>query len=179
MDKVNISEIPDDGSRQKELYALAGLALYSAQVWERGMINLHLIIKSSGNVYASTIDWDKDDTSLSRRTAGQLLNNIKTKKLAPQHTVDFFEETLTLRNNLAHSYFYARAAHFMLEEGMQVMADELCEMIDRFERADALTRNIITPLNDAMGIAPSDFLKEADLLIARASKTLDCGPRKN
>lgn len=34
-----IEDLPDDGERQRELYARYGLAMYFAQVFEHGLVN--------------------------------------------------------------------------------------------------------------------------------------------
>lgn len=168
MDKVDLSQLPDDGSQQKEVFALAGLAIYQAQVWERSMINIYLIVKSSGKSYATLDDWDQDENSLSRKTAGQLLRIIKDEKLAPQKTLEIFAEALDKRNNLAHSFFFEQSEHFMLEAGRKIMADELCSMSDLFSLSNELAQSLTTPLSDAMGLLPSDITREGDRLVDRA-----------
>lgn len=143
------------------------------------MVNLYLIIKSSGRLYESIQDWDRDDSILSRKTAGQLLQDLKNKKLAPQKTLDFFTVALKKRNNLAHRFFFDNAAHFMIEAGMKEMADELCTMTETFEQADKLTKSIIDPLSDAMGVLPSDIEEERKRLIDEAVDHINKTSRYN
>ncbi|MBI9001282.1 hypothetical protein M0E87_09230 [Corynebacterium sp. CCM 9185] len=154
-----IEDLPDDGSRQKEVYAAAGLALYKGQVWERGMINLVLIMNLAKGKIADVEDWDRREVDLSSLTAGRLRKLIEKEGLAPIDTLEMWGEARDFRNYLAHRFFYENAVSFMTDEGSQAMLDELDKMIRFFEAADRKTRSVVEDTSRKLGIT-HEVIKE-------------------
>lgn len=148
----HVQDLPDDGSRQKEVYAAAGLALFHAQVWERGMINLALIMRRDGGKIATPEEWDKHEDKLSSLTAGSLRNLIEKEKLAPLDTLELWQKALSSRNYLVHRFFYTHSIAAMTTAGLQIMLDELAEMIQRFQIADEMTGSVVEQVTARWGI---------------------------
>ena len=160
-----IQDLPDDGSQQKEVYAAAGLALYTAQVWERGMLNLALIMRRAKEDLPTVDDWDKSEDALSSLTAGGLRRTIEKEGLAPTKTLKLWKKALDTRNALAHGFFYKHAAAFMVPEGRQLMLDELEDKIKQFELADEKTRDAIARTTKLWGITEEDIETEGQRLV--------------
>lgn len=160
-----MQDLPDDGSQQKEVYAVAGLALYQAQVWERGMVNLALIMRLAKKKFQTLDDWDKSEDELSSLTAGRLRRTIEEEGLAPTNTLKLWQKTLKSRNALVHGFFYEYAVSFMTPEGRQIMVDELASMIQQFESADQQTKDVIERTIGRWGITKDDIASIGSQLI--------------
>jgi len=63
----------DDGDRQREVYARFGLAVYMAQVFEHGLVNLVVFVERLAGKISTADDWDDRFEALVRNTMGGLV----------------------------------------------------------------------------------------------------------
>ena len=120
----------------KEIYAFFGLAAYSVQLLEQGILNLLVGVRISG---IKTPTWanvrnlyDEGD----RKTLGQLLRAVQ--KLVPFDTSieEHLKDALKKRNYLIHHFFVEHAENLQSERGRRKMIDELYDIIVFFNRLD-------------------------------------------
>ena len=146
-----IEDLPDDGSREKEVYARFGLAAYHAQVFEHGLMNLVL----AAETYLRRLDGvelngdavDALFADLVTLTAGRLLRRVGRVVRVSEDQSAAFQAAISARNSLTHHFFREHAEDFFTSEGMQVMLDEVDRLRGIFEEVDAigalLTRAIL------------------------------------
>ena len=70
-----IAELPDDGSRQKEVYARFGLTAFKAQVFDHALVNLLTV---AGTIEGGTTvhDIDRLADALFKKTTSALVNGL-------------------------------------------------------------------------------------------------------
>jgi hypothetical protein len=158
-----LTEPSDEQSREaREIYALAGLALYCAQCLEHEIVNTLGIVailktpKESADLrrtsdYESYVDgvWNE----AFRKTLGGLISSLR--KSGVQETRDLEDDlnrSLDARNCLVHSYFRDRAASFLTPAGRQMMAQELTKMRDQFAKTDRALHELTGGHREALGI---------------------------
>lgn len=130
-------EVPDpDYDDPKEVYALFGLAYYSMQVLEQGLVNLGVALsvkevpgarfKTVGEIYDAMDD----------KTFGQVLRATRDQTGIPPHFATDLEEALQKRNYLAHRFFVVHDLDIRSAEGRRRMVDELRDVVMFVKRLD-------------------------------------------
>lgn len=136
--RVHIDEyeaLADDESRIKHVYALYGLAVFKACVFESGLKNM--ILYSEG-FQGKIRDMNRAHKAVDRLTMGQLIDRLKKNVAMDQETEKIVRVTLRKRNYLAHK-FWERRSHFMATDaGTKVLSIELVRSCQLFEHADFL-----------------------------------------
>ncbi len=171
---------PDDaeGIEIREVYALAGLALYQAQCLEHEIVNslgLSAILPfwttkkpKSRAEYAAHVDqiWDGNY----EHTFGQLLQSLRQSGIAIPATLDsLLRESLERRNRLVHRYFRERAFDWLNPEGRRSMAAELKSMEELFRETDQALHDITAKIRAIVGITEAKIKTIAELMEANAS----------
>ena len=159
----------------REVYALAGVALYMAQVLEYGIVNAVVAIRQIewlkskrpvGQVVggippqavASLIDrlWN-DNFQL---TLGQLIKSISSEVAIEDDLHLALEQSLKARNRLAHRFFREHDINCLNSEGRRVMARELDEMRNLSDPRDRQLQPITAQVWKALGVTP-DLVEQA------------------
>lgn len=147
-----IHDFPEpEGFDPKEVYAFYGLAAYSGQVLEKGLVNLVAALHTDGvSITRSQFDtlFDRFDSS----TFGQLVREARAKIQIPAESEVLLAEALAKRNWLVHDFFADNAAAFMTEPGCVKMIAELRELVDLFERADRGVEKLCLPIVERRGL---------------------------
>lgn len=151
-----IEDLPED-EWNREVYARAGLALSSAQAWERGMVRLAVLTRAQARRYADVAEWDSDEAALSSLTAGTLRRRVLTDGLVDAAMVEGWAKVLKARNHLAHEFFWEHAVDFSTLEGRQRMVDALDAMAEQFDTANAEARVVVQRAMAAWGAGPEDM----------------------
>ncbi len=162
----------------REVYALAGLALYQAQCLEHEIVNslgLSAILPfwtekrpKSRAEYRAFVDqvWDENYD----RTFGQLLRSLRQSGTAIPTAVDLLlRESLEKRNRLVHRYFRERANDWFNTEGRRLMASELKNMEELFRKADLALHDVAVKIRATIGITDAKITAIAELMAANAS----------
>ncbi len=160
-----VTEPSDDHSREtREVYALAGLALYCAQCLEHETVNALALLallrrrlskpattpqeETEYESYADSV-WDQ----AFRKTLGGLVQSLRKSGLrVPIDLEDDLRRSLDARNRLVHSYFRDRAESWFTPAGRRVMADELAATREQFTRTDRALHELTQPIRAARGI---------------------------
>ena len=163
---------PEDYS-EKEVYAFFGLAAYSAQVLEKGLVNLVVTFKTFG-LPITRAQFDVIFEAHDSCTLGQLLRAARDHHIPiPDDTDELLTQALEERNYLNHDFFADHAGHFMTESGRRTMIQRLSDLASLFNGADRLCEPIYRPLLERMGVSEESLQQHAHELIERAKHDKD------
>jgi len=166
----NISEKNEE---VREVYARFGLAIYSAQCLEHGLINafiyLHLIPLKIPQ-YRSK-EWEDEVDSFTSKhfehTLGRMIKDLdKYTDVSPKLS-NKLSEALRIRNWLAHDYFRERAREFMSSEGRVVMIKELDNALVALNEADKELSQALEPVLKKYGITEELLLKLSEEMLLK------------
>jgi len=149
----------DEGEHVKEVYARFGLAVYSAQVLEHGLVNALVIldlIPSRRHLARSHDEWGAEvDAFMDRHfdaTMGRMIKNLREVTQVDADLEHLLREALSKRNWLAHDFFRERATEFVSPAGREQMLREVDECRDFFKAADERLDAIVGPLRRNAGL---------------------------
>ena len=145
-----IAELPDDGSRQKEVYARFGLTAFKAQVLDHALVNLLTV---AGTIEGTTTvaDIDRLSASLFEKTSGALVNELSVQARLVAEDLEMCRSAVVQRNRLIHRFFREHAENFMTSRGQQIMLDELGAIADLIEKADDACHRLMMSLGEPYG----------------------------
>lgn len=159
-------------SGSKEVYAFFGLAMYSAQVFEKGLLNLVVTCKMLDKFNASRQDFDNFFNEFDRKTLGKLLQIVKGHVEFDSSQEDQLDRALQRRNFLAHQYFWDNAEEMMSNAGRMDLMMELRNDIQLFNEADTAVESILDPLRQSLGVT-DESLERAFLEIMANAEARD------
>lgn len=149
----------DKGEHVKEVYARFGLAVYSAQVLEHGLVNALMIldlIPSRRHLARSRDEWGTEvDAFMDRHfgaTMGRMLKNLRDVTQVDADLENLLRDALSKRNWLVHDFFRERITEFMSTAGREQMLREVDECRNLFKTADERLETIVGPLRRKAGI---------------------------
>lgn len=145
-----IESLPNDGSREKEVYARFGLAVYRAQVFDHGLVNL-LAIATNIDANARLIDIDGTFESLFRKTTGALVTTAAKESRLGADDITLCRTAVSERNRLVHHFFREHAEDFFTPFGQQQMVDDADRIGDLMSTADAACRRVLMRLGEDRG----------------------------
>lgn len=161
-----IAELPDDGSRQKEVYARFGLVAFKAQVFDHALVNL-LTVAGSIDKRMSQDDVDKCFDRLFKKTSGQLVKDVSDQSRLEAVDLEICQSAVTERNRLIHRFFREHAEDFMTSRGQQSMLDDLGEICDLFEQTDDACQRVMMRIGSPYGFSDEAVEAEMNALMAR------------
>jgi hypothetical protein len=169
-----MNSIPEpENYSEKEVYAFFGLAAYSAQVLEKGLVNLVVTFRTFG-LSITRAEFDVIFDAHDSRTLGQLLRAARDQHIPiPDETDKLLARALERRNYLNHDFFADHAGHFMTERGRSTMIRRLSDLTMLFRRADRGCEPIYKPLLDRLGLNEQLLHKLSEELIHRAENDKD------
>ena len=162
--------IPDDSS-VKEVYAFIGLAMYNAQVFEKGILNLLVTVKTTNSLPVTRQDVDDFYDRFDRRTLGQLLHEVRKQVSIDDELEDRICHALVRRNDLAHQYFWRYAEEFMTDRGRVKMIDGLRQDARDFIVADGLVSPVLFSYASKFGMTESVVQEMYDEAVERIAQT--------
>jgi len=147
-----IEEIDEESWQIREVYARYGLAMYSAQCFETGLVNLlvSLKLKDREKIIKSDIDLFMEKNY--EKTLGVLIHSLKKVMKISENLEADLKELLGIRNYLAHRYFRVKAIDFMKKDGRQRMLSELESIISKLENGDKKIDSIDSVICEQYGI---------------------------
>lgn len=168
-----ISDLPDDDSREKEVYARYGLAMFHAHAFEQGLITLITASVTAEEARTGTRGgaeaFNKLMDDLYRRTAGQLLSRLRENPGLTTPLETLLKDALDVRNRLAHGWFREMGSGFGSAEGMQGMVDDLDGAMETFQAASAQTYGLAGRVFLSLGVGEHD----SGLVIERLANSAD------
>jgi len=137
-DAVFEHEQEDENGRAKNVYAYFGLAVYQSQCLEEAfylmLIKNRIITKKIKTNREINDFMDKFETS--KRTMGNLVNEVKQAYNLSEETKNELTSLLNRRNYLAHKYFKENTQKFYSETGQKDMLKYFCEFIDHSRKLE-------------------------------------------
>ena len=172
----------DEGREAREVYAWAGLALYSAQCLEHEIVNTLGLVKivpifrakrpmtrDEITQYQAEVDhiWDEEF----QKTLGILVSSLNGSGIKIPASLDSdLRESLRLRNRLVHRYFRERAETWFSSGERRSIAEELRAMQEQFVKTDGALHQITSKLRNAVGMTDDKIHLIVELTKAGASE---------
>ncbi|NYE36425.1 phosphoglycerate-specific signal transduction histidine kinase [Nocardioides cavernae] len=168
-----IADLPDDDSREKEVYARYGLAMFHAHAFEHGMITLITASVTAQHAQAQTRDganaFNELVDELYRRTAGQLLARLRENPGLTTPLDNLLKDALGVRNRLAHGWFRKNGLGFGSADGMQAMVDDLDRATEIFQAASVQAYGLAGQVFLSLGLGEHDIERVRDRLARLAN----------
>lgn len=159
-------EIPEpEGSEAKEVFAFFGLCSYSAQVLERGLVNLAVALRALGLTRLTKEDFDSLFEKMEKKTLGQLIADVRPYVNVSAELEQAIVAALHDRNYITHAFFANHDINFMSDSGRIKMMDELRQITQRIRNVDRELELITHSLWQRLGLTEEIFqngLKEMD-----------------
>ena len=157
----------------REVYAVFGLTMYQAQNLEQGLAMLIAVFDDSNLMTAW--DYDARFAESFESTFGTLVTKFaELSSPAHEELLEQLEKAVEDRNDLAHHYFWDRAAQFCSSEGRAQMIKELVSMGNRFESLDQelgqLARGIAQQRGLTKEVLQAQTAAEMEELLSGAAK---------
>ncbi len=159
----------------KEVFAAYGLAMYQSQCLERQMA-LHLVMsRAPKETHYHALE--EELAQYFGATFGQVADQFVSA--GGQRLVSESLAGLTdLRNELAHSYFWNRAADFVTGAGCQQMAAALFVAAGRFKSADAELTPHTLKLYSERGVTTADWAELMDEVAREGPGDVEALPKR-
>ena len=166
---VDYPEIPmPEQYDEKEVYAFFGLAAYTAQVLERGVIIFTVVLRI-GSIQHVTIELvDELYARFEEKTLGQLLYYARNANVINSDLMEQLNKALHLRNKLIHGFYFSHAEDFLSFQGRKIMIDDLRFMTHVFEDTDKILETLSESLWEKYGITKEYLDREYEKIIMRA-----------
>jgi uncharacterized protein with HEPN domain len=160
-----IEEIDEESWQIREVYAKYGLAMYSAQCFETGLVNLLISLKLKDREKIIRSDIDLFTEKYYEKTLGRLIHSLKQAMKISENLETELRELLDIRNYLAHRYFRVKAIDFMKKDGRQRMLFELESIISKLENGDKKIDSIDSVICEQYGITNEMVSKKIEDLL--------------
>lgn len=168
-----INYIPAKNEEVREVYARFGLAIYSAQCLEHGLVNaflyLHLIPSKMPRSHSK--EWEDDVDSFASKhfehTLGRMIKDLEGFTNVSPNLSKKLSEALKIRNWLAHDYFRERAREFLSHEGRTIMINELDDATNTMNEADAELSVTLDPILKKYGITEELIAKTSEEMLSK------------
>jgi hypothetical protein len=154
-----LEDIEPESWLAREVFARFGVAIYTSQVLEHGIVNLVVWSGLRDGDYRAYEETEAANVKLFRQTMGSVKKTLLSRRPDIAHLDDLLIRAVRLRNFLAHEYFRERAAAFMTEEGREEMIEELKKAVTFFEDVDARLEPLTMQIIEATGV--DEHLPEA------------------
>lgn len=148
-----IEEIDDESWQIREVYAKYGLAMYTAQCLETGLVNLLTALKMKQGDKMTRSDIDSFFEENYKKTLGGLISSLRQSMEISENLESDLGELLDLRNYLAHRYFREKAVDLMKEGGRRNMLSELDVIRLKLEDGDKRIDLIFSAYRKKFGIS--------------------------
>jgi hypothetical protein len=137
---------------EKEVYAFYGLASYQAQVAERGLIQLALLLRLRDVPGANQDTYDREYRALSTLTFGQILKGLTSDQTLADDLRTLLRRALQIRNHLTHHFFWDFAEDWVTERGRLFMIEKLREAIRLFSAVDEAVGDLADEMGRKLGV---------------------------
>jgi hypothetical protein len=160
----------------REVFSRFGLAMYTAQVLEHGMVNALLVIQllPTRSGHASRSSWeevfDQFYNGELAKTFGNIAQTLKKTEFFPADFIERLFSAKQKRDKLAHRFFRENDVDFTTDLGRKKMLMECEEIIEIFQGLDVEIDNFMSPLQVEFGIT-SELIEEHVICMATKIKT--------
>ena len=138
----------------KQTYAIAGLALYQSQCFERGLLVLGLLPCAARAPGADELLQLERD--LSELTLGKLFTRFLGEYSSELTLVNLLRDAVKRRNLLCHGFFFSQPSLISVDAA-RAAAQVLIEHWQAFEKADFALRRIAVARLTELGLSVDDL----------------------
>jgi hypothetical protein len=149
---MTAEDIEPEGWLAREVFANFGVAIYTSQVLEHGIVNLVVWSGLRDGKYRTYEETEAANLELFRQTMGSVKKILLTRRPDIGHLDELLIRAVRLRNFLAHEYFRERAAAFMTMEGKDQMIEELKKATAFLENVDSRLEPLMMQIIEATGV---------------------------
>lgn len=160
-----IEKTDEESWQIREVYTKYGVAMYFAQCFETGLVNLLVVLKLKDRDKITRADIDAFMRGNYKKTLGQLISLLKREMEISEGLENDLKELLEIRNYLAHRYFRVKAVDFMKRNGCQHMVSELECFVSKFKSIDMKIESITFAIAQKYGIKDETIGKIMDGLL--------------
>ena len=157
----------------KEVYAFYGLASCAAQVAERGLMALALLLRLRRTEGATLATWDREWDAIARRTFGQILKELSEDQVLEDDLRFLVRRALTTRNRLTHHFFWSCSEEFFSQEGRLRMIRELQDAAAIFSVVDEGVGRVLERMGNELGVTRQVVDEMTEKLLADARQKYD------
>ena len=165
-----MKNVVSDSELRKDVFAWYGAAAYAAQCFEVELVTLLLGIYRLNHPNGSLEGLDKVDVELSKKNLGQLYVELRKHVEIGDSFGKLLQSYKDRRNYLTHHFFYANGKKLATHRGCNEMIEELQEISDTLQEADAIAQNISKVVRKASGIPEEELQKQARATMDRELK---------
>ena len=156
-------DLDDDSRLTRDVYAHFGVAIYLAQVLEKGVLTCVVL----ADVIAAGVDraeelgavWDPLWAKHERLPLGSLLKEFRRAATPDEGLLAELGEALRKRNHLAHYYFWDHAADVFSVPGRKAMIRELLETHEKFEALNERVTAVTVEMTVRAGGTPEQLAR--------------------
>jgi hypothetical protein len=161
--------VPEDGD-EKEVYAFYGLASYNAQVAERGLMQLALLLRLQRIPNATRANYGQEYEALARLSFGQILTELTVDETLPDDVRTLLQKALVLRNYLTHHFFWDFAEAWFFPQGRLLMIQKLREATALFCEVGDTVKHVVDDLLKSLGVGHDIVLEMFERLLIEARR---------
>lgn len=132
-------DLDDESYQNREIYTQFGLAMYSMQILEHGLVNVLTAVTTAKHPGATTKEFDEAFEINLAQTMGRLMKGLRPFLQDDLKLIEDLVSVLALRNRMAHSFFRDHAVDFFSYNGREMM---LAEIIAAHHAFESMTRRI-------------------------------------
>jgi len=158
---------------EKEVYAFYGLASYEAQVAERGLIQLALLLRLRDIPGANQDTYDREYGALSRLTFGEILKGLTADETLGDDLRTLLRRALQVRNHLTHHFFWDFAEEWLTEQGRLFIIEKLREAIRLFSAVDETVGGLVEEMGQKLGIGRHRISRIFEEMLDEARRKYD------
>lgn len=160
-------EAEDENGKSRLIYAYFGLSIYFAQCLEQTFINMIWLNRIFKKKVKSQQEINEiiDTVENSKKTLGNLINEIKSDYEIPESLRSELKEVLEKRNYLAHKFFKEQIAKFKSDLGMREMLNYFCDFIDSSKAVDKQMTEYYSHYTEKLGLTEErieELIKEME-----------------
>lgn len=126
-------DLDDESYQIREIYTRFGLAMYSMQVLEHGLVNILTAVLTAKHPRATTKVFDEAFEVNLVQTMGRLMKGLRSFLQDDMMLIEDLEGVLVLRNGMAHSFFRDHAVDFFSSDGRELMLAKIIAAHHSFE----------------------------------------------
>lgn len=168
-------DITPDSHHARESYAMYGLAMFKAQVMEAAVKQALIVAQVGERKFQSLADYDAAFDRQFRTVLGRLIDKLAPYIESPSLS-ERLQLALTIRNQLAHHFFWDHAVDATTWDGQTRMIAECEQAIALFEEIDEELSGALRRFAISAGMAKSmtpDRVAEAEEELIRRRAFLD------
>lgn len=163
-----MAELDDVDDQHREVFARFGLAVYMAQVFEHGAVNLLCVLDMAEGRLTSADEVDAHFDQLFADMLGKHVRRLTNRGTLERADLDLCTRALAARNRLAHRYWREEIVSMATEAGRQRMVDDLDAGRALFQGAIEALDRVLFAVGAALGFTPERVAEAAEQMRAQA-----------